>query len=66
MTEHDLDALPEGYSVTTTDGENREDSVVLQTKYETLLYTPEGAQQLGCALIEEGEKLEEQQDGTDD
>lgn len=64
MTEHDLDALPDEYRVTTTNEEERVDSVLLQTKYEQLLYSAEGAQQLGRALIKEGEKLEERQDGT--
>lgn len=64
MTEQDLSALPNEYSVSIIENENRQDSIMLQTKYEQLLYSAEGAQQLGRALINQGEKLEEQQDDS--
>ena len=63
-----LDALPDGYKVEINKHRTIDDHgvkrVELHTQYETLLYTAEGAQQLGEELIKAGEKLEEEQDGT--
>lgn len=63
QVEQELDELPDGYKVLIESHTRAGKRVELHTQYETLLYTAQGAQQLGKALIEAGEKLEEQQDG---
>lgn len=60
MIELELDQLPESYSVTTDEEYNQ---VLLHTQFETLIYSPEGANQLGKALIQKAEEL---QDANDD
>lgn len=63
QVDQELDELPDGYKVLIKSHTRAGERVELHTQYETLLYTAQGAQQLGKALIEAGEKLEERQDG---